>query len=392
MPGMLGRAIVLELAKNPSKWEKIHSFSRSQSHENCASNIVEHKLDLLGSPQDMAKSLEGVQAEYIFFSAYLAKDSEEEATEVNGTMLENFLTALTLIGVSTHVKRVVLVTGCKQYGVHLGQPKNPMEETDQWLTNPDFPPNFYYRQQEILIKHAKVSNFEWVVTYPNDVVGVAHNNFMNLATAIALYAVVSKELWQGLSFPGNERFYLGFDCMTDSRLHAQFCEWAALEPKAANQAFNVVNGDTVSWQTMWPKLAKRFGVEVFKDQFSRPAPDSLSVPLNEVSPLSAFADEMGLQGRTPRASLESRTDLTKWAARPEVKHAWTTLAIREGLKQDVFDKATWGFLNFILGRTFDLVISMSKARALGWTGYVDTWQSFEECFDELEKEGIIPKK
>jgi hypothetical protein len=68
------------------------------------------------------------------------------------------------------------------------------------------------------------------------------------------------------------------------------------------------------------------------------------------------------------------------------------LAIREGLKQDVFDKATWGFLNFILGRTFDLVISMSKARALGWTGYVDTWQSFEECFDELEKEGIIPKK
>ena len=33
----------------------------------------------------MAEQLKGVEAEYIFFAAYLAKDSEEELWDVNGT-------------------------------------------------------------------------------------------------------------------------------------------------------------------------------------------------------------------------------------------------------------------------------------------------------------------
>ncbi len=32
----------------------------------------------------MAKSLEGVEAEYVFFAAYLQKDSEQANWEVNG--------------------------------------------------------------------------------------------------------------------------------------------------------------------------------------------------------------------------------------------------------------------------------------------------------------------
>ena len=51
----------------------------------------------------------------------------------------------------------------------------------------------------------------------------------------------------------------------------------------------------------------------------------------------------------------------------------------------------WAFAGFVLGRNYDLVISMSKARAAGWTGYHDTWESFERVFDELVKERILPK-
>ena len=69
---------------------------------------------------------------------------------------------------------------------------------------------------------AKRNGYDWVVTYPNDVIGVAKGNFMNLATSLGLYAVVNKELTSELEFPGSETFYNYFDCYTDAKLHADF--------------------------------------------------------------------------------------------------------------------------------------------------------------------------
>jgi hypothetical protein len=60
-------------------------------------------------------------------------------------MLENFLTALDATGIARTVKRIVLMTDAKQYGVHLGQAKNPMLETNPWLRGKEWPPSFYYR-------------------------------------------------------------------------------------------------------------------------------------------------------------------------------------------------------------------------------------------------------
>lgn len=108
-----------------------------------------------------------------------------------GTMIENFLSALEITGAVKDLKRIVLVTGCKQYGVHLGEVKVPMEETDPWLEGEPWPPNFYYRQQHSLHKFCeKNKHVSWVVTYPNDVVGFAKGNFMNLATRyVALHCL-----------------------------------------------------------------------------------------------------------------------------------------------------------------------------------------------------------
>jgi hypothetical protein len=92
-------------------------------------------------------------------------------------MLHNFLEALKITGADKKIKRVLLVTGVKQYGVHLGIATSPMEETDPWLRGDQFPPNFYYRQQDILKDAAAKANWDWVVTYPNDVIGVAKGNF-----------------------------------------------------------------------------------------------------------------------------------------------------------------------------------------------------------------------
>ncbi|TKA79315.1 hypothetical protein B0A49_03555 [Cryomyces minteri] len=313
-------------------------------------NVVHKHIDLTSSAEEMAEQPKNVEGEYMFFAAYLAKDSEKEAANVNGAMLKNFLEALKVKGADKKIKRVVLTTaGAKQYGL------------------------------EILADAAKnsASGWDWVVTYPNDVIGVAKGNFMNLATSIGLYCAVSKELGNGdLVFSGSETFYTKSDCFTYSRLHASFNTWAALGPKASNQAFNVVNGDVESWQNLFPKLARKFGTT-----------------MAERPPLADFAGERGLQDNKvlKQSAVEQRIDLMKWGQRDDVKAAWKKLAEREGLEHDAFEKATWGFLGFVLGRNFDLVISMSKARKAGWTGYVDSWDALSECSDELANEKVLPK-
>jgi nucleoside-diphosphate-sugar epimerase len=286
-------------------------------------------------------------------------------------MLDTFLRALDKTGAAKNLKRIILVTGAKQYGVHLGQPKNPMLEFDPWLRSSDYPPNFYYNQQDILHTYCdKHEGISWTVTYPNDVIGFAKGNFMNLSTSIALYAAITKEMGEELVWPGSETFYTKFDCFTDSKLHAKFCVWAATEPKAENGAFNVVNGDVESWQNLFPLLAKRFDLKIKADQFLQSPPDENNMDMDKNPPISKMAEEIGLFGKTEQSRVEQRIDLVKWSQRDDVKKAWDRMVKRDGLEREAFEKATWSFLGFVLGRNFDLVISMSKARAIGWTGCV----------------------
>ncbi|EMD96809.1 hypothetical protein COCC4DRAFT_142056 [Bipolaris maydis ATCC 48331] len=412
--GILGREIVFELGQHRAQWPTVHALSRSKK-EDYPDTVIHSHIDLQSDPDTMANDLKNVRGEYIFFAAYLAQDKEEDAWEVNGRMLSNFLCALEKTGAISQVKRIILVCGAKQYGVHLGVPQQPMQEDAPWLTSSKWPPNFYYNQQNILHEFCTKHNKEWVVTYPNDVIGFASGNFMNLSAALALYTLVSKEMSgnSGVEFPGSPAFYTKFNSFTSAKLHAEFCAWAALDPRTANQAFNITNGDVESYQNLWPKVAQYFGTTVKPDQFKSvyggsgaagisgrikdmvvgSESQSSTREMAPQPPISEVADERGLQG-TPvlePSHVEQHIDLVKWSKRDDVKQAWNALADREGLDKDAFDKATWAFLGFVLGRNFDLVISMSKAREYGWTGYRDTWGSLKDVFEQMKAAGALPK-
>ncbi|OBT46792.1 hypothetical protein VE00_01989 [Pseudogymnoascus sp. WSF 3629] len=389
--GILGREIVLALGKDQKQWSTIHAISRSQKEE-YPSTVKHRHVDLTGDANSIANELKGVEAEYLFFAAYIQKDSEQESWDVNGALLKNFLEALKITGANKKLKRVLLVTGAKQYGVHLGQVKNPMEESDPWLTGAEWPPNFYYNQQEILKKQAADGGWEWVVTYPNDVIGMARGNFMNLSTSLGIYATINKEINQELPFPGGENFYTRFDTFTSSKLHAKFALWAILAPKAANRAFNVVNGDVQSWQNLWPKLAARFKCKIPADQFTCPSPLASSTTLSR-PPIDALASEIGLKGTAAvkPSTLDQRIKLSEWSKDDKVKKVWDDIAAREGLEQKAFEQATWAFLDFVLGRSYDLVLNMTEARKMGFEGFVDTWEALDETFTELEEAGVLPK-
>ncbi|OBT76710.1 hypothetical protein VF21_03921 [Pseudogymnoascus sp. 05NY08] len=379
MARILGREIVLALGKDQKQWSTIHAISRSQKEE-YPSTVKHRHVDLTGDANSIANELKGVEADYLFFAAYIQKESEQESWDVNGALLENFLEALKITGANKKLKRVLLVTGAKQYGVHLGQAKNPMEESDPWMTGSEWPPNFYYNQQEILKKRAADGGWEWAW------------NFMNLSTSLGIYAAINKEINQELPFPGAENFYTRFDTFTSSKLHAKFALWAILAPKAANRAFNVVNGDVQSWQNLWPKLAARFKCKIPADQFTRPSPLASSTTLSR-PPIDALASEIGLKGTAAvkPSTLDQRIKLSEWSKDEKVKKVWNDIAKREGLEQKAFEQATWAFLDFVLGRSYDIVLNMTEARKLGFEGFVDTWEALDETFTELEEAGVLPK-
>lgn len=263
--------------------------------------------------------------------------------------------------------------------------------TEIRMPEPPFPPNFYYRQQRILHDFSKRHGVDWNVTYPNEVLGFARGNFMNFASAIALYAAVCKEMGTELVFPGAEEFYKNVTVFTDAGLHARFCRWAALEPRAANEAFNVTNGDVESWMNLWPCVARYFGLTVPADQFLRPTPLVDERALMPKPPLSVQADAVGMRDRAPQSYIRTRVSLVKWSQVEEVQAAWKKLSEREGLDPSALEKASWAFADFAWGRDYNVVLSMSKARKLGWTGYYDTWENMSCIFDMLKWEKVIPE-
>ena len=391
------------LIKDPS-YTKIYTLSRSQPGEQHSKTQHAH-LDLQDSADTMARSLSGVAADYIYFCAYLAKPDDGEAARVNAALLENFIKALKITGAIRQLKRFILTCGFKHYGVHLGLPKQPLLETDPILEGDiggtKWPPNFYYDQERILADAASESNgsWEWICTLPNDVIGYARGNFMNEATALGLYATASKALpGSQLIFPGNRTNYFVHNNWTSSETHARFCLWAATAPGAGNNIFNVINGDTMSFQELWPRLAERYGCSIPGDMFSpatteKYADESTAMDLNTANPITVHAQKIGITGDdVPSAppALRLPIDPAKWAKRSDVKDAWNKVRENYGLDGQAWDKATWGFLTFVLGREWGCVGSMSKARQLGWTGYEDTWDSFERTFEMLEANGVLP--
>ncbi len=80
--------------------------------------------------------------------------------------------------------------------------------------------------------------------------------------AIAVYAAISKELGLPLRFPGKPGAYGTIYQVTESSHFASAALWAATEKRAANQAYNITNGDYFRWRNVWPRIAQVFDMKV----------------------------------------------------------------------------------------------------------------------------------
>lgn len=185
--------------------------------------------------------------------ALVAGWTEADHIRVNLQMMKNLLDAVE--ETSLAFCHFSLMHGGKAYGVHLGPPPLvPSRESDPRT----MPPNFYYDQEDLLRERQRGKAWTYTIFRPPAVVGFAVGSPMNTILTVGLYAAISRELGLALRFPGAPG-HLKDAC--DARLLAKAVHWAGESPKAANETFNVSNGDCFMWEQVFPAIARVFSME-----------------------------------------------------------------------------------------------------------------------------------
>ena len=342
--GIVGRAAVNRLGEEG--WV-VQGLSRGGSAQGDLRPVAADLTDAAGT----AAALKDLRPDAVFIATWSRQSTEAENIRVNAAMVRNLFDALRPAGTLRHA---ALVTGLKHY---LGPfeayghgilPKTPFREDQGRLDVA----NFYYAQEDELFAAAARDVFRWSVHRPHTVIGEAVGNAMNMGSTLAAYASLCRETGRPFRFPGSSQQWDGLTDMTDARLLARHLLWATEAPAAADQAFNVVDGDVFRWSWMWGQIAGWFGIA--------PAPfDGEGVPL-----------EKQMAGDGP---------------------VWRRLAEREGLREaDLSRLASPWHTDADLGRPIEVVTDMSKSRKLGFSGYQATDDAFFELFARLRADRLIP--
>jgi len=282
--GISGFHTLRALLDSPQRWSKIYAISRRPPPKEMMDLLtadqrsrVQHVAsDFLSTPETIAESMKSakVTADYVFFYSYLQPrpqpgaapwSNAEELVRVNGTLLSNFLQALTITGITP--KRFLLQTGAKNYGVHIGRARAPALESDP---RPTLEPNFYYPQEDMLFDYCQQHGVGWNVIRPSWIIGAVNNAQMNALHPFSVYAAVAAQRKIPLVFPSTWDSWQADAHHATARLTGYLSEWAVLEEKCKNQAFNSQDTSPVSWDRLWEELVRWFGVE---KGFVRPPED-----------------------------------------------------------------------------------------------------------------------
>lgn len=274
--GISGFHTMRVLLQSPERWSKVYALSRRpppkemmallpESHRSRVQHVA---VDFLQEPSDIAHTLKSVNvtADYIFFYSYLQPtpppgasvwSNADELVKVNSALLNNFLQALALSKVIP--KRFLLQTGAKNYGVHIGRVRTPAIESDPPPSHLE--PNFYYPQEKLLFDFCNANNTSWNVIRPAWILGAVSNAQMNSFLPFAIYSAVQAHKGEPLYFPCDWGTWQYEGYHSTAFLTGYLSEWAVLEEKCKNEAFNAQDTSPMTWDRFYEELARWFKVE-----------------------------------------------------------------------------------------------------------------------------------
>jgi nucleoside-diphosphate-sugar epimerase len=338
--GVTGRTLVNHLV-SLGDWEVIGLSRRSPEFQTSAKyfavdltdrSAVESELGAIGD------------ITHIFYAALYWGTNVFDEVGPNVAMLRNLVEVVERS--SKQFRKVVLLEGAKWYGAHLGPYKTPAREDDPR----HMPPNFYYEQEDYLKAQSTGKPWSWTALRPSSICGFAVGNPMNMATVLAVYAVLSKELRLPLRFPGSTKAYDIVMEMTDAELLAKAIVWAGENDGCNGEAFNITNGDFNRWTNLWPRLASYFKMDYAPPQHL---------------PLTQFMSDKAA--------------------------VWQRLVKKHNLLDYTFEQAvSWPFGEAIFNIEHDIMSDTTKSRKNGFLEWVDTEEMLLRLFTQFQKIRFIP--
>ena len=342
--GVIGRYVVERLAAEPG-WEVV-GLSRRRAEDRPGVRYL--SVDLLDAAATDATLAGLADATHVFYAAFQAGSgpAANYASNVaaNRDMLANSVTAIERV--APGLRRVVLVTGTKYYGTHLGPFRTPARESDPR----HLPPNYYFDQIDWLTQFQRGKRWDWTELRPQTLCGFAPGTPMSIVPVIAVYAAICRELGLPLRFPGKPGAWRSIYQVTESAHFASAALWAATEPRCANQAYNVTNGDYFRWCNLWPRIA-----EVFEMPWAEPQTISLTAQMADKAPL------------------------------------WDAMVRRHGLRPHRFDEVVaWPFGDYVFATDWDVMSSLTKSRQHGFHEVVDSEEMFVRLLRQFREQRIVP--
>ena len=336
--GVIGRYIVEKLASLPD-WEVV-GLSRRKGEDRGRVRYL--SVDFL-SPGHQIPA-EG--ATHIFYAAFQASAgaAADYAKNIaaNRDMLVNAVSRIDEM--SSRLERVVLVTGTKYYGSHLGAFRTPAKESDPRHEGP----NYYFDQIDWLTAFQRGKRWTWTELRPQTLCGFAPGTAMSIVPVIAVYAAICRELGEPLRFPGTA--WRSIYQVTESAHFAEAALWAATEPRCANQAYNITNGDYFRWCNVWPRIAEMFGMPT-----AAPGPRSLVQFMADKAPL------------------------------------WEAMAKKHRLQPYRFEElVAWPFGDYVFSCNWDVMSDLTKSRQHGFQRVVDSEEMFVRLLRRFREERIVP--
>jgi nucleoside-diphosphate-sugar epimerase len=274
---------------------------------------------------------------------------EQDQIATNEAMLRNLLEAVE--PGNPGLRHIAVLQGTKAYGVHLGQMPIPGKER----ASRHIHPNFYWAQEDLLrARRAAGASWRFTILRPQAVIGFALGSAMNFLSAIGCYAAICRELGFPLTYPGSGQRITE---ATDARLLAHAIAWAGdnADGAAADETFNVTNGDVLLWQDLFPLVAERFGMRM-----GSPHSMSLQVLMSDKAPV------------------------------------WQRIVERHQLRPYALETligSSWQFADFAFsrpGQTSSL-LSTVKIRQAGFHDCIDSADMLDQWLERLQRESVLPR-
>lgn len=355
--GIVGNSLaeILPLSDTPGGPWKVYGVARHPRPPWNADHPINYIQCDLSNPDDTLIKLSPLSdVTHIFYVTWTNRSSEAENIEANGAMLRNVLGAL--IPNAPNLRHVCLQTGRKHY---IGpfeligkiQPHDPPYHED--LPRLDAP-NFYYALEDILFEEAeKKEDLTWSIHRPGHIFGFSPYSMMNIIGTLCVYAAICKHEGVAMKFPGRKSAWDSYCDASDADLIAEHHIWAAVDPYAKNEAFNISNGDVFKWKHLWKVLAEQFGIE------------------------SAFLEE-GEERATLQEMMKDKGPV------------WDEIVREKDLLPTKLEEVgVWWFADVVLGFETPLD-SMNKSKEHGFLGFRNSKSSFIYWIDKAKAYKIVP--